>query len=149
VSGRRRWPVGLGSIAIVALLLVIAWPRGDEPKLRELPPMRLTGVPIPPRIQGVPIRSLSLEPRAAGPRWVVKLPDGTARIADPGTGLLLPPLSAVDAVREASAHYDGAATVRSVSRAGSKWRVTMADGTAVGVDASGEVAPRRRSRWPF
>jgi hypothetical protein len=103
--------------------------------------MRLVGPPIPPLLEGVPLSSLSLEQRATGPRWVVKLADGTTRIADPQTGLLLPQLSAADAAGEVAARYNGSMAVRSVMRTSAEdppldlrrpvaaWQVTMEDGT--------------------
>jgi hypothetical protein len=110
----------------------------------------------------VPLKSLSLEQRAAGPRWVVELADGTARLADPLTGRLLPPLSAADAAREVESRYSGEAKVSSVARTDrarppldlrrpiAAWQVTMNDGTRFYVDsASGEIVARRTSWWRF
>ena len=45
-------------------------------------------------LTGLPVASLTLEPRAAGPRWVIQLAGDPprSRLADPATGRLLPPL---------------------------------------------------------
>ena len=150
---------------IVSGLVMVARPieevRG-EGLLKPSGEMRLVGTPIPPRIAGVPLSSLSLEQRATGPRWVVKLPDGTMRLADPGTGLLLPALSAADAAREVEARYAGSAPVLSVKRTSaddppidlrrpiSAWQVTMKDGTRFYVDsASGQIVATRTPWWRF
>ena len=171
-SKLRRWHIWLAWIAaipvllwIVSGLLMVARPieevRG-EGLLKPAPAMRLVGTPIPPRIAGVPLTSLSLEQRAAGPRWVVKLPNGTIRLADPDTGLLLPALSAADAAREVEARYAGSSPVRSVKRTSaedppidlrrpiSAWQVTMKDGARFYVDsASGQIVATRTRWWRF
>ena len=133
-----------------------------EGLLREPSEMRLVGTPIPPRLSGVPLKSLSLEQRAAGPQWVVKLPDGTTRLANPDTGLLLPGLSAADAAREVTTRYTGKAAVRTVTRTDADhppldlrrpvaaWQVAMDDGTHFYVDAaSGQIIATRTRFWRF
>jgi hypothetical protein len=135
--------------------------RGEH-LLSEPKPMRAALPPVPPAIGGVPIESLSLEQRAAGPRWVIVMANGPTRLADPASGALLPPLSAADAVREVSDRYLGKARVKSVTRTDpakppidlrrpiAAWRVTMDDGTRFYVDAgSGEVVARRTRWWRF
>lgn len=130
--------------------------------LRDPQPIRLVGPPISPLVAGVPLSSLTLEERAAGPRWVIKLPDGKTRIADPTTGLLLPALSASDATREVEARYTGKAKVQSVSRTGADnppldlrrpidaWKIEMDDGTRFYVDSStGQIAATRTRWWRF
>src|SRR5690606_29057188 len=125
-------------------------------------PMRLSAPMIPPRLEGVPMSSLSLQPRADGPRWVVSLADGTTRLADPATGALVPPLGAADAVREVMARYTGKASVAAVTRTNpadppvdlrrpiAAWQIRMTDGTHFYVDAgSGDVVARRTSWWRF
>jgi hypothetical protein len=124
--------------------------------------MRMEGLAVPPAVAGVALNSLKLEPRESGARWIVGLPDGTTRLADPKTGALLPPLSGADAVREVSARYTGEARVQSVTRTDPErpplelrrniaaWQVRMSDGTHFYVDAgSGEVVARRTSWWRF
>ena len=171
-SELRRWHIWLAWIAAIPVLLwtisglvMVARPieevRG-EGLLREPETMRLVGTPIPPRLAGVPLKSLSLEARASGPRWVVKLRDGTTRLADPDTGLLLPPVSAADAAREVTVRYAGKAKVRTVTRTSAKdppldlrrpidaWQVAMDDGTHFYVDAaSGQVVATRTGFWRF
>jgi hypothetical protein len=168
-SKLRRWHTWLAWVAagpvllwVISGLVMVARPieevRGEK-LLREPLPLRLAGPPIPPSIAGVALSSLSLEQRAAGPRWVVALPDGRTRAADPRTGLLLPGLSAADARREVEARYAGRSKVRSVSRtsAGSPplelrrpidtWKVTMEDGAHFFVDASSGRIVATRTRW--
>ena len=168
----RRWHVWLGWIVALPVLfwvvsgLVMVWKPIEEVRgthlLREPPPVRLAGPPVPPNVAGVPLASLSLEQRAAGPRWVVELPDGTRRLADPLTGLLQPPLSAAEAMREVESRYTGSSKIKSVSRTDpgrpplelrrpiAAWQVAMEDGTRFYVDAaSGEVVARRTSWWRF
>ena len=171
-SRLRRWHIWVAWVAAIPVLLwivsglvMVARPieevRG-EGLLKPAGAMRFVGTPIPPRIAGVPLSSLSLEQRAAGPRWVVKLPDGTTRLADPGTGLLLPELSAADAAREVQARYEGSSRVRSVRRTSaenppldlrrpvSAWQVAMEDGTRFYVDsASGQIVATRTRFWRF
>ena len=130
--------------------------------LRDPQPIRLVGPPISPLVAGVPLSSLTLEERAAGPRWVIKLPDGKTRIADPTTGLLLPALSASDATREVEARYTGKAKVQSVTRTSADnppldlrrpidaWKIEMDDGTRFYVDSStGQIAATRTRWWRF
>ena len=171
-SKLRRWHIWLAWVAAIPVLLwilsglvMVARPIEDvrgEGLLRPSPAVRLTGTPIPPRIAGVPLKSLSLEPRAAGPRWVVKLRDGTTRLANPDTGLLLPLLSAADAAAEVQARYAGSAPIRAVKKTSAKeppldfrrpiaaWQVTMSDGTRFYVDSSsGEIVATRTRWWRF
>ena len=168
----RRWHIWLGWVAAIPVLLwvvsgliMVARPIEDvrgSGLLREADPVRLAGPPIPPLVAGVPLSSLTLEQRAAGPRWVIKLPDGKTRIADPTTGLLLPALSASDATREVEARYAGAAKVQSVTRTSADkppldlrrpidaWKIEMDDGTRFYVDAStGQIAATRTRWWRF
>jgi hypothetical protein len=171
-SRLRRWHIWLGWVVglpfllwTVSGLIMVAKPieevRGAH-LLSEPKPMRMDGLAVPPAVAGVALNSLSLEPRAAGARWIVGLPDGTTRLADPRTGALLPPMSGADAVREVSARYTGTARVQSVTRTDPErpplelrrniaaWQVRMSDGTHFYVDAdSGEVVARRTSWWRF
>ncbi|MEO6582314.1 MAG: PepSY domain-containing protein [Sphingomicrobium sp.] len=168
----RRWHVWLGWVVGLPILLwvvtglaMVARPieevRG-EALLSEPTAMRMATPPAVPRIDGLPIKGLALERRAAGIRWVVTLPDGSTRLADPANGALLPPLSAADAVREVSARYTGEAKVQSATRTDAKnppmelrrplaaWRVAMDDGTHFFVDAgSGAIVARRTGWWRF
>ena len=168
----RRWHIWLGWVAAIPVLLwvisgliMVARPieevRGAG-LLREAGPVRLAGPPTPPLVAGVPLTSLSLEQRAAGPRWLIELPEGKTRLADPQTGLLLPSYSAADARREVESRYSGTAKIRSVTRTSADdppldlrrsiaaWRVTMDDGTHFYVDAaSGQIVATRTRWWRF
>jgi hypothetical protein len=168
----RRWHVWLGWIVglpillwVVTGLVMVAKPieevRG-EGLLRDPAPMRMATPPALPHIDGVAIKGLALERRAAGIRWVVTLLDGELRLADPANGAMLPPLSAADALREVTARYTGSAKVQSVSRTDpahppielrrpiAAWRVAMDDGTRFFVDAgSGAIVARRTGWWRF
>ena len=171
-SRLRRWHVWLGWIVglpvlfwVVSGLVMVAKPINEvrgEHLMREMPPVRLTEPLIPPAVQGVPLKSLSLEPRATGPRWVVTMKDGTTRLADPATGALMPTMSATDSMREVMTRYTGDAKVRSVTRTDaarppmelrrpvSAWRVEMDDGTRFYVDSgSGAVIAKRTDWWRF
>ena len=171
-SRLRRWHVWLGWIVglpillwVVTGLVMVARPieevRG-EGLLSDPTPMRMATPPAIPRVEGVAIKGLTLERRAGGIRWVVTLPDGTMRLADPANGALLPQLSAADAVREVTARYTGAAKVQSATRTDPKaapmelrrpiatWRVAMDDDTHFFVDAnSGAIVARRTGWWRF
>ena len=168
----RRWHIWLGWAAAIPVLLwvvsgliMVARPIEDvrgAGLLRDPQPIRLVGPPISPLVAGVPLSSLTLEERAAGPRWVIKLPDGKTRIADPTTGLLLPALSASDATREVEARYTGKGKVQSVTRTSADdppldlrraidaWKIEMDDGTRFYVDSStGQIAATRTRWWRF
>src|SRR5688572_1504546 len=171
-SRLRRWHVWLGWIVglpillwVVSGLVMVAKPieevRGEH-LLAEPKPMRMALPPFPPAVGGVPLKSLRLEQRAAGPRRVIAMPNGPTRLADPDSGALLPPLSAADAVREVMSRYTGEAKVRAVTRTDparpplefrrpvAAWQVAMDDGTNFYVDAnSGEILSRRTAWWRF
>ena len=168
----RRWHVWLGWVLAIPMLvwtvsgiIMVAKPieevRGNH-LLADPRPMALAAPMVPPRLEGVPLSSLALQPRADGPRWVVTLGNGTTRLADPATGGLMPRLGAADAVREVLGRYMGEAKVESVARTDAKdppldlrrpveaWQVRMSDGTHFYVDAgSGEVVARRTRWWRF
>ena len=171
-SRLRRWHVWLGWIVGLPILfwvasgLVMVWRPIEEVRgehlLKPLPQVRLPASPVPPRIEGLPIARLSLEPRAEGSRWVAVLKDGATRSADPMSGAWLPPLSAADAVREVTARYTGTAKVVSATRTDpnnpplefrreiAAWKVAMDDGTNFYVDAAtGDVVSRRTGWWRF
>ncbi|MEO7634095.1 MAG: PepSY domain-containing protein [Sphingomicrobium sp.] len=171
-SRLRRWHVWLGWIVgipillwVVSGLIMIARPievvRGTD-LMREPAPMRLAVAPVPPRIAGLAIKQLQLEPRAAGPRWVVTMADGSTRQADPASGALLPALSAAEAEREVAHSYRGQAKVAAVTRTDARdpplelrrdiatWRVAMDDDTHFYVDAAnGAIVARRTGWWRF
>jgi hypothetical protein len=168
----RRWHIWLGwAIAIPMLLwtlsgIVMVWKPIEEVRgehlMAEAAPMRVTAPMVAPQLEGVPMKSMSLQPRAGGPRWVVTLDDGTSRLADPASGALLPRLSAADAAREVTARYTGKAAVAAVTRTDPEhppldlrrpiaaWQIRMTDGTHFYVDTgSGEVVARRTGWWRF
>jgi len=169
-SRLRRWHVWLGWLVGIPILLwvvtgvVMVWKPIEEVRgehlVAEPEPLKLSFAPVSPRIQGVPLAGLSLQQRADGPRWVVRVAGGPTRQADPATGALLPPLSATEAAREVTAIYRGSSTIRSVSRTEadnpplelrrpvSTWKVSFADGTNFYVDSgSGEIVARRTQWW--
>ena len=171
-SRLRRWHVWLGWIValpilmwVVTGLVMVAKPieevRGEH-LLRDAAPVRMALAPVPPAVGGIPLKSLKLEQRAAGPRWVIVMANGPTRLADPASGALLPPLSAADAAGEVAARYTGEAKVRAVTRIDpgqppielrrpiAAWQVAMDDGTHFYVDASsGEVVAGRTRWWRF
>lgn len=171
-SRLRRWHVWLGWVVGIPILLwvisglvMIVRPieevRGNH-LLRDPAPIRMNAPPVAPQIGGLEVRQLTLEQRAAGPRWVVALADGTSRLADPANGRLLPALSAADAVREVATLYRGKAKVARVTRTDANkpplelrrdiatWRVAMDDDTHFYVDsATGEIVARRTGWWRF
>lgn len=165
----RRWHLWIGWVIGVPMLLwtvsglVMAWKPIDEVRgadlLREPPALNLTTAPVPPAIDGLNVTKLAIEPRAAGPRWVIETADGTSRWADPASGALLPRLSAADAAREVTSRYTGTARLASVSRTSKAeppldlrrpvdaWRVEMSDGTRFYVDQGNGAVVARRTRW--
>jgi hypothetical protein len=160
------WIVGLPILLwVITGLVMVAKPieevRG-EGVLSEPRPMRIALAPVPPAIGGAPIKSLTLEQRSAGPRWVIVMDNGPTRLADPASGVLLPALSAADAVREVTSRYTGRSGVRAVTRTDADkppidlrrpiaaWQVAMNDGTRFYVDAgSGEIVALRTRWWRF
>ena len=169
-SRLRRWHVWLGWLVGIPILLwlvsgvIMVWRPIEEVRGEHLvapaQPVRLSSAPVPPRIEGVPLSRLTLEQRASGPRWVVEMAGGPTRLADPATGELLPPLSAIDAMREVSSRYTGSSTIASVARTDPDnpplelrrpiptWKVHFADGTNFYVHAgSGEIVARRTPWW--
>jgi hypothetical protein len=114
---------------------------------------------VPPPLGPRAVASLSLEPRAAGPVWVVRYADGGTRRADPRTGALLPPISAAEAAADVRARYIGKARIAAVDRTRAEappldlrkpvaaWRVTMSDGTRFYLDAATGQALATRTRF--
>ena len=169
-STLRRWHIWLGWLVgvpmlfwtlsgVVMVIRPIEEVRGTA-LLSDPPSFELPRPPVAPIVQGRALKKLTLEPRAAGPRWVLSFADGGRRLADPATGALLGPLGSADAVREVSARYRGTARVGSVTRIDpdrppielrrpvAAWAVAMSDGTHFYVDASsGEVIARRTRFW--
>ena len=168
----RRWHMWLGWLVGVPVLLwtvsgfiMVARPieevRGTA-LLRQPASLVLAAPAVAPMLQGMPVSSLTLEPRAAGPRWIIRLAGEPARsrLADPATGRLLGRLGAAEAQREVTSRYTGMARVAQVRRvdpahppielrqALDAWQVVMDDGTHFFVDAgSGAVVARRTRFW--
>ncbi|HEU5482147.1 MAG TPA: PepSY domain-containing protein [Sphingomicrobium sp.] len=171
-SNLRRWHIWLGWIVglpilfwVVSGLVMVVRPieevRGAH-LLREQAPVRLSIAPVPPRVEGVPLASLSLKRTASGARWIATLNDGTTRSADPATGEWLPDISAIQAAKEVQSRYTGSASVAGVTRTHPDrppldlrrpipaWQVTMSDGAHFYVDArSGEIVATRTRWWRF
>ncbi len=166
----RRWHLWLGWIVglpilfwVVSGLVMVARPieevRGTH-LLKSAPPLRLRSAPVPPPLGQLPVASIMLEQRAAGPRWVVQMRDDTSRLADPVTGQWLPAMSAQDARREVLGRYSGSSSVVAVNpvdpakppmefrRPVAAWQVRMADGTNFYVESgSGAIAATRTRFW--
>ena len=168
----RRYHIWLGWLIGVPMLfwtlsgVVMVWKTNDEVRgvalLSDPAPFTLAAPLIVPRVEGRGLNSLTIEPRATGPRWILRFADGGSRLADPASGALLPPLSAADAVREVMTRYTGKASVAGVTRTDparpplelrreiAAWAVMMSDGTHFYVDASnGEIVARRTRWWRF
>ena len=166
----RKYHIWLGWLIGVPMLfwtlsgVVMVWKPIDEVRGSDLlappAPIVLTAPAVPPSLSGT-VTSLSLEPRAAGPRWVVKGASGS-RLADPATGKILPALTASEAAREITARYKGNATIGSVKptdpahapldlrRDLATWQVTMSDGTHFYVDRqTGAIIATRTKFWRF
>jgi hypothetical protein len=166
----RRWHIWLGWLVGLPMLfwtvsgVIMVWKPIEEVRgtdlLAEPPAVRLAAPPVPPQLTGIAIDKLTLEPRADGPRWVVQVADGSARLADPSTGRLLPSIGAAEAAAEVIARYTGSSRLASVRRTSANdppldlrrpvaaWAVEMSDGTRFYVDAgSGEVIARRTRWW--
>ena len=168
----RRWHIWLGWIVGVPMLfwtlsgvIMVVRPievvRGTA-LLADPAPLRLAAVPVAPRTAGRALKTLTLESRVAGPRWVLRFADGGSRLADPATGALLPGFGAAEAIREVMGRYRGQASVLGATRtdpnnppgelrrAMDGWKIGMSDGTHFYVDAgSGEVVARRTRWWRF
>ena len=122
----RRWHIWFGWIVGIPFLvwtvsgLLMVWKPIEEVRgtalLADPAPFEIATPPVAPVVVGRKLASLTLEPRAAGPLWVLSFADGGSRLADPATGALLPSLGSADAVREVMTRYRGTATVASVTR---------------------------------
>ncbi len=171
-SRLRRWHVWLGWLVglpflfwTVSGLVMVAKPieevRGEH-LVAKPDTISVAGSLVAPQVEGRPVRSISLEPRADGPRWKIGFADGEWRLADPATGRLLPRLGATDVARELTARYVGTAKLVEVSRidadapplelrrAMNGWRVRMSDDTHFYIDGgSGEIVAKRTRWWRF
>jgi len=164
----RKYHIWLGWLIGVPMLfwtlsgVVMVWKPIDEVRGSDLlaapAPFALAAPPVAP-ISPEKVASLSLELRAAGPRWVVKTASGS-RLANPVDGRFLPALTAADAASEVRARYAGQATIASVTRTDpahapldlrrelATWQVTMSDGTHFYVDQqNGAIVATRTKYW--
>jgi len=169
-STLRRWHVWLGWLVGVPLMfwtlsgLIMVWKPIEETRgselLRPAVPVTLTSPAVlPSQVAGLPLAKVSLEQRAAGPRWVIEVRGGPTRLADPVTGRLLPPVSAAEASAEVTSRYSGEARIASVSRTSADdpplelrrpidaWQVKLTDGTHLYVDAATGGIVATRTRW--
>jgi len=169
-SRLRRWHVWLGWLVGLPMLfwtvsgLVMAARPIEEVRGEDLiappKPIHVAATLVAPQVQGLPVKTITLEPRADGPRWEIDFVRGGSRLADPATGALLPRLGPADAARELAARYTGQAKVVETSRVEANapplelrramdgWRVRMSDGTHFYVDGgSGEIVARRTRWW--
>lgn len=169
-SRLRRWHVWLGWLVAVPFLfwtvsglVMVAKPieevRGED-LIAGPQPFSVGTSLVAPQVAGRQIMSVTLKQRADGPRWEIDFGEGEKRLADPGTGRLLPPLGAADASKELMARYTGTAKVAGVSRieadspplelrrAMNGWVVRMTDDTHFYLDGgSGEIIARRTAWW--
>lgn len=124
--GLRQIHIWLGWIVGIPLLiwvitgaLMVVTPfdnvRGNE-MLAPPASVALTAPAVTPPLDGRAIRSLTLEQRAAGLRWIVRYQDGGAALADPATGQTLPAFSAAEAEAEVRARYRGDETISGTDR---------------------------------
>jgi hypothetical protein len=170
--GLRRIHIWLGWIVGVPLLiwtltgaLMVAVPfdqvRGDD-LLAPLGSVTTVASPVVPAPGLRAIKSLTLEQRAGGPRWIIRYADGNTALADPATGQLLPAFGAADAEAEVRARYRGGEAIAGTDRTSANdppidlrrpletWRVTMTDGTRFYVDSgTGEIVVKRTASWRF
>jgi hypothetical protein len=168
----RRWHVWLGWLVglpmlfwTVSGLVMVAKPieevRGEH-LIADSRPINLAGPLVAPQVEGLPVRAITLKPRAGGPRWEIDFANGERRLADPATGRILPKLGPADAARELMARYTGTAKVVETSRidadapplelrrAMNGWRVAMDDGSHFYIDGgSGEIIAKRTRWWRF
>ncbi len=133
--------------------------RGEHLK-RPPAPLVLTGPVVAPKTGLRTVKSMTLEARPDGPRWVIAYIDGGGRLADVATGALLPPIDAPSAALLARASFAGAAELQRVTRTPAAmppldlrrkrpaWRATFADGSNVYIDAdTGAMLATRTKLW--
>ncbi len=133
--------------------------RGEHLK-RPPAPLILTAPVTAPVTGPRPVKTMTLEARSGGTKWIVTYLDGGGRLADPATGALLPRIDAAMAATLARAAFAGSARLQSVSRTAADappldlrrnrpaWRATFHDGTSVYIDAdTGAVLATRTRFW--
>ena len=160
------WIIGIPILiwAITGALMVVTpfdKVRGED-LLAPPAPVAMTAPPVFPPLDARAVRSLTLEQRASGPRWIIRYHDGGAALADPLSGQLLPAVTAADAEAEVRGRYQGNETIAGTDKTQADdppidlrrpidaWRVTMTDGTRFYVNAgSGEIVTHRTETWRF
>ena len=165
----RRWHLWLGWLVGVPILLwtvsglVMVWKPIEEVRGNHLldpaPAIRLQSAPVLPEgLEDIPLSSVSLEPRARGPVWVVPL-SGRIALADPATGEWLEAYDEEGALAEVAARYAGEGTNPRVARTDPKnpptdWRrpraafaVTYDNGDRFYVDPMTGAIEATRSDW--
>jgi hypothetical protein len=133
--------------------------RGEHLKRAPMP-LVLSAPVIAPVTGPRPVKSMALEARPDGPKWVITYVDGGGRLADPTTGALLPRIDAVTAARAARTAFAGTAKLQSVRRTAADappldlrrsrpaWQATFRDGTNLYIDAeTGSVLATRTRFW--
>lgn len=133
--------------------------RGEHLK-RAAPPLVLTTPVVAPVIGPRPVKSMALEARPDGPKWVITYADGGGRLADPATGALLPRIDAMSAAGLAREAYAGTAALTGITQSTAakppldlrrnrpSWQATFGDGTHVYIDAeTGAVLATRTKFW--
>jgi hypothetical protein len=133
--------------------------RGEHLK-RPSGPLVLSAPVVAPAAGPRPVKSMALEARPGGPKWVITYTDGSGRLADPATGALLPRIDAATAATLAGASFAGKDALQSVKRTPADappldlrrnrpaWQATFADGTHVYIDAdTGTVLATRTKFW--
>jgi hypothetical protein len=133
--------------------------RGEHLK-RPPAPLILSAPVVAPATGPRPVKSMALEARPDGPKWVITYTDGSGRLADPATGALLPRIDAMTAATLARSSFAGKDALQSVKRTPADappldlrrnrpaWQAPFADGTHVYIDAdTGAVLATRTKFW--
>lgn len=164
----RRWHVWLGWIAGVPLLLwsmsglvMASRPLAQIRSEMYLQPVSVApGQYVGPTLRSADVQSVELVTGPAGPRWQVRLGDGSSEAFDAASGRPAPRLTAAQAAVAAGAAYKARQNVRSVTFVDhdhrtheqpfkvDSWRVEFADGMRLYIDAwSGKVLVARSAWW--
>ena len=163
----RRWHIWLGWVVGVPMLMwtlsgvMMVWKPIEEVRgehlLADPPPIRRSPPPVAPRVDGPAASSLTLEQRAAGPRWVITLrrwrqPRSPIRRAGAAAPLVGRRRGARSRRRATPARPRSVSVTRTdparppldLRRPIAAWQVAMDDGTHFYVDAAiGEIVARR------
>lgn len=133
--------------------------RGEYLK-RPAAPLVLTAPVVAPATGPRPVKSMALEARPDGPKWVIAYTDGGGRLANPATGALLPRIDAMSAASLARAAFAGTAALTGITKSAADkppldlrrnrpaWQAAFSDGTHVYIDAeTGAVLATRTKFW--